>query len=336
MVTRSPCLDRGDGGDAHVDVLAGDLAADAAVLGQPLLGDVQPRHDLHARDDRGHELPRRLARLVEHAVDPVADLHLLLARLDVDVAGPLLDRVEHQRVDPADDRRLVGDLQDVDQLLAPPFVLLVPLLAEIAALVVLAAVDVVDDLEDALRRHQHRLHLGPELHAQIVERAHVERIGHRHHHHLALALDRQQAVLLGEADRDPRRQIGVDVVDLQLGAVGDPQLLPQRLQHLLLGDGARLDEDLAETSPFCLLRDERLLDHRGGEIGVAPPLELEQQLADPFACHRSASFREPAPARARGWRRSAARRRSGGPTIRWRRRRSRSIDPGPDGKVDRT
>ena len=51
MVMRSPCGGR-RGGDAHVDVLAGDLAADAAVLRQPLLGDVEAGHDLHARDDR--------------------------------------------------------------------------------------------------------------------------------------------------------------------------------------------------------------------------------------------------------------------------------------------
>ena len=84
-----------------------------------------------------------------------------------------------------------------------PFVLLFALLAEIAALVLLAAVDVVDDLQDPLRRHQHRLDLGAELHAQIVERAHVERIGHRHHHRVPLALDGQQPMLLGEADGDP-------------------------------------------------------------------------------------------------------------------------------------
>ena len=58
--------------------------------------------------------------LVEHAVDAVADDDLLLARLDVDIAGALLDRVEQQRVDPADDGRLVGDVEDVDQLLARP------------------------------------------------------------------------------------------------------------------------------------------------------------------------------------------------------------------------
>ena len=179
------------------------------------------------------------------------------------------------------------------------FVVLFALLAEVAALVVLAAVDVVDDFQDSLRRHQHRLDLGAELHPQIVERAHVQRIRHRHHHHVPLAPHGQQPVLLGEADGNPRRQIGVDGVDLQLGAVGNPQLLAQRLQHLLLGDGAGLDEDLAETAALRLLRDERLLDHRRGEVRVASALELEEQLADPFACHRSAFLREPAPGRGR-------------------------------------
>src|SRR6185295_4080612 len=41
----------GDGGDADVDVPAGELDPDAAVLGQALLGDVELRHDLHAAQD---------------------------------------------------------------------------------------------------------------------------------------------------------------------------------------------------------------------------------------------------------------------------------------------
>ena len=104
------------GRDAHVDVLAGHLAADAAVLRQPLLGDVEAGHDLHARDDRRLELLRRALRLVQHAVDAVAHDDVLLARLDVDVRGALLGRLEHERVDPADDRRLVVGVEDVDEL----------------------------------------------------------------------------------------------------------------------------------------------------------------------------------------------------------------------------
>jgi hypothetical protein len=77
-------------GDADVDLAAGHARADAAVLRNAFLGDVELRHDLHARDDRGLEPRRRLHDLVEHAVDPEPDAQLLLERLDVDVArrGP--------------------------------------------------------------------------------------------------------------------------------------------------------------------------------------------------------------------------------------------------------
>ena len=47
---------------------------------------------------------RRVHRLEEDAVDAVADLERLFLGLDVDVAGALLDRVEDQVVDEADDR----------------------------------------------------------------------------------------------------------------------------------------------------------------------------------------------------------------------------------------
>jgi hypothetical protein len=43
---------------------------------------------------------------VEDAVDPVADDQLLLVRLDVDVARPVLGRLEDHRVDEAHERRV--------------------------------------------------------------------------------------------------------------------------------------------------------------------------------------------------------------------------------------
>ena len=71
-----------------------------------------------------------------------------------------------------------------------------------------------------------------ELHAQIVERADVERIRHRHQRGVPLALDRQHPVLLGEADRHDRGQIRVDVVGLEVGGKGDAELAAERLQHV--------------------------------------------------------------------------------------------------------
>ena len=109
--------------DAEVDLLRHaalvEADLDAAVLRQPLLGDVELRHDLDARDDRVAELHRRRHDVVEDAVDAVADAQLLLVRLDVDVARALLDRRHQHDVDEPHDRRffaLLGERLGADLL----------------------------------------------------------------------------------------------------------------------------------------------------------------------------------------------------------------------------
>ena len=64
---------------------------DAAVLRQAPLGDVEVGHDLDARGDGEGQVPRRRHHLVEHAVGADADLELVLERLEVQVAGVVLD-----------------------------------------------------------------------------------------------------------------------------------------------------------------------------------------------------------------------------------------------------
>ena len=211
-------VDAGRRRDAHVDVLAGDLAADAAVLRQALLGDVEAGHDLDAREDRVDVVAVGALDLQQVAVDAVADDQVFLARLDVDIRGALLDRLEHQRVDPADDRRLVGEVEDVGELLglavhrrsSPSPSSTPPLLAR---------VDLVDGLDDLRRRHDHRQDLGAERAPHVVERVHVERIGDRHLH----AARRRRggwasAVLAREVDRHAQRQLGVALLGLELVA----------------------------------------------------------------------------------------------------------------------
>ena len=137
--------------------------------------------------------------------------------------------------------------------------------------------------------HQDRLHVQRQLHAQIVERAHLQRIAGRHHRGVTLALDHQQPVLLGEADRDRRRQIDVDVVDLDVGAVRDPHLQPERLQQVLLGDGAHLDQDLAQPPALLRLRRQGLLDRFGRERRHGRRrlrLQGEQQFTETLLGHR--------------------------------------------------
>ena len=62
-------------------------------------------------DDRVAILHRRRHDVVEDAVDAVADAQLLLVRLDVDVAGALLNRRHQHDVDEPDDRRLFALLR---------------------------------------------------------------------------------------------------------------------------------------------------------------------------------------------------------------------------------
>ena len=81
---------------------------DAAVLRQPLLGDVELRHDLDARGDRVAHLHRRGHDVVEDAVDAVPDAEFLFVRLDVDVARALLNGRHQHDVHELDDRRFAA------------------------------------------------------------------------------------------------------------------------------------------------------------------------------------------------------------------------------------
>ena len=101
---------RRQAGDAEVDVLrlAVVLEADfdAAVLRQPLFGDVELRHDLDARRNRISEFQRRRHDVVEKTVHAVPDAQLLLVWLDVNVARAFLNGRHQQHVHELDDRRL--------------------------------------------------------------------------------------------------------------------------------------------------------------------------------------------------------------------------------------
>ena len=96
--------------------------ADAAVLRQALLGDVEPRHDLDARHHHRRHGALRLQHFAQHAVDAEAHHQPVLERLDVDVGGVLAHRLGQHGIDQADDRRVVVALEQVGllgQLLRP-------------------------------------------------------------------------------------------------------------------------------------------------------------------------------------------------------------------------
>jgi hypothetical protein len=141
------------GRETDVDVAAGDLDLDAAVLRDALLGDVEAGHDLDAAGDRRGEPLGRPDDLVEHAVHAEPHRDVSLERLDVDVAGALFDGLRHQRVDEADDGRLVVRVDDVDVdvldvLAGDPDLLVVDLAHDLAG-----AGAAVEDLVDRVDQH---------------------------------------------------------------------------------------------------------------------------------------------------------------------------------------
>ena len=97
---------------AEVDLAAGaaivEPRLDAAVLRQPLLGDVEPRHDLDARHERIAVLQRRRHHRLQHAVDAEPHAQVFFVRLDVNVARAPLDGRQEERVGQPDDRRLAA------------------------------------------------------------------------------------------------------------------------------------------------------------------------------------------------------------------------------------
>ena len=164
------------GREADVDVLAGDLDLDAAVLRHALLGDVQGAHDLDAGGDGRVGLLGLPDNVVEHAVDPEADDELLFERLDVDVGCLFLDGAEDQRVDELDDRRVVlGGLEDVDGALEVILLLEVAfdLLDEVGGV---ALVDAVDGVLDAHAGAHDEADRHPREHAKVVDHRLVEGI----------------------------------------------------------------------------------------------------------------------------------------------------------------
>ncbi len=171
--------------DAEVDRLPRQPQLEAAVLRHALLGDVELRHDLDARDDRAVEAPiDRAHRRLQHAVDAILHVHGVVARLDVDVARPPLNRGVDRRVHQPDDRARVGG-QLVDGELIVAGVVLAEQL-ELEALGRLLedarrALALLEDRLDRRRRPDGHLDRRREQERQLVDHRQVRGVGHDDH-----------------------------------------------------------------------------------------------------------------------------------------------------------
>src|ERR1051325_9458596 len=102
-------IDRGHGRDTDIDFLAFDANVDASVLGQALFGNVHSRHDLDAGNDCrlvALQLGRHW-RLVQNAIDAVADAQFIFRRLEMNVRRTVLVRFPNDLVDELDDASLL-------------------------------------------------------------------------------------------------------------------------------------------------------------------------------------------------------------------------------------
>ena len=160
------------------------VIADAPVLRQAALGDVQVGHDLEARDHRQGQVLGRRRHLVERAVHAVADLELGLERLEMNVAGAVLDRLEQDQVHEADDRGLVGQARHHRRVVGDRHLadflgdLLVraQLLEDVGDALVLLGVELLDGLLDLRRVGHHQLDVLLDDEAQLVDAAGVQRV----------------------------------------------------------------------------------------------------------------------------------------------------------------
>ncbi len=150
----------------------------APVLGDAPLGDVEVRHDLHARDDPGRHAARHRGDVLQDTVDAKAHAHLLAIGREVDVGGVQLDGLADELVDELDDRRVVGGLAQVDDFGGG--LLGFGVGSGLAGDDVLQAIEARDQPFDVLGRGDPDAHLVAGHDRDVVDRQHIGGVGHRH------------------------------------------------------------------------------------------------------------------------------------------------------------
>ncbi|CAB4879520.1 unannotated protein [freshwater metagenome] len=231
-------MDAGQRDHTQVDVLAVDLQADAAVLGNAALGDIELRHDLHAADRAGHHATRDRRRLLEDAVDPQAHAQIASVRLEMDVRCPALDALGDDPIDQLDQRRVVGAVTQLDDLR-----ILVLLIDQCRGLN-----DFVESGEprdqglDVVTRRYCRAHVVSREHRDLVDGEHVLRVCHHQQEGVVAAEgNRHRLVALGLRRRDEVRRRHVDAEGAEVDVI-ESVTLGDRARQRLLRDHAPADQ----------------------------------------------------------------------------------------------
>jgi len=237
---------------AQIDVAARDAQPDSTVLRQPLLRDIEPRHDFDARGDRGLKALGRRQHVVKHPIDAEAHHQFFFENFDVDITRAILDRLRQDTVDEFDYRRRVVRLEQVQRLrreLTRDHV--ETLFLEIdhqifsrrrRGLVVCA----IDRFRDYFGGRDQRVDLRAVEDSQIVERFVIGRIGNRNRHDAVDARERQQPILLRVVDWNLGNEDRVERVLVDMRLKRHPIFLRERTRKALRLERAHLDQHVGQ------------------------------------------------------------------------------------------
>ena len=215
-----------------------------------MLGDVHVAHDLDTGDDSALGVAGHGEDMAQDAVDTHADGHGGFTGLQVDIGNVLVDSILQEAVDQTDggcgilgigaDDVGGGDVLEVGGL--GGFIVLQVLQGLFGGL---GAVGVVDGPGEGLGSGQHGHDLLAGGHVDGLGGDEVQGVGHGQEQHIAVGLDGDHIILLGQGAGD---QLGHLLGDLHTQQVDKfhAQLALQCLVDLALGGEALLDEDLAQ------------------------------------------------------------------------------------------
>ena len=216
------------------------------------------------------------------AVDPEADLDVVLLGADMNVARAFADGLGEDGVDQADHRRLASHALEGGQKDVLFLLLLVLFRLDVdlhrfqhAAQAGLDAVEAADQLRHLPLRANLRLHLAVGQHLDGVEGGDVERIRGADDEQAPLLSQGGDLVLLDEVQRDELGQAGIDGKAVRL-VFPDVQLAAEHFDQDLLADQPLAGQKLPQTQavPALGLFEKRLL-----ELFVRQNAGVDQHLA---------------------------------------------------------
>ena len=208
-------VNRRHDGDAEIDQASAIAHAEAAVLGNATLSDIQFRHHLDAGNKIGLELAsQRRHGLLEHTVNAILHHHGIVSALNVNVARSSLQSGEDDRIHQPDHGADVVVLHQVLERQAFPGVFLLTnyIQAEFYRGIIQNALGGLCLLQEIThlggRRHAHH-QLPVQLRFQLIQAGQVGGVRYDDDQLMIVSLQRQELIVKHQLERDRAQQFAV-------------------------------------------------------------------------------------------------------------------------------